>query len=81
MPCCRADQNNKYEKYYNITFIWDVAFESKIRELVVQLIDSFFRYCLRTSRILQISLSVKEGYIGIEIVLFQAVSVFGNSLI
>ncbi len=77
----RADKEYKYEKYYDIVFTWDIVSDSEISGCTLQLIDSFFKYSLRTSRILQISFSVKDGYIGIEIVFFQIVSVFGNPLI
>lgn len=76
----RADKEYKYEKYYDIVFTWDIVSDSEINGCVFQFIDSFFRYSLRTSRILQISFSVKDGYIGIEIVLFQTVSVFVSPL-
>ncbi len=76
----RADNEYKYEKYYDIVFTWDIVSDFEISGSAFQFIDSFFMYSLRTSRILQISLSVKDGYIGIEIVLFQTVSVFENPL-
>lgn len=76
----RTDKEYKYEKYYDIVFTWDIVSDSEINGCVFQFIDSFFRYSLRTSRILQISFSVKDGYIGIEIVLFQTVSVFVSPL-
>ena len=80
MFCSRADKEYKYEKYYNIVFTWDIVSNPEINGCTFQFIDSFFRYSLRTSRILQISLLVKDGYIGIEMVLLQTLSVFGNPL-
>ena len=80
MFCSRADKEYKYEKYYNIVFTWDIVSNPEINRWAFQFMDSFFKYSLRTSRILQISLLVKDGYIGIEMVLLQTLSVFGNPL-
>jgi hypothetical protein len=32
MSYCRADKKDKYEKYYNITFVWDIVSDSEISE-------------------------------------------------
>lgn len=41
MSYCRADQKNKYEEYYNITFIWNVVSNSEVNGCIFQFIDSF----------------------------------------
>ncbi len=80
MSYCRAYNKDKYEEYSNAMFTRNVVSNSEIIGCIFQFKDFFFRYSLRTSRTLQISFSVKDGYIGIEIVLLQAVSVFGYPL-